>query len=109
MVTCCEMFSVDVLPLPPSHAFHDPVRAGRLVLFVIGPDVPVQPTAPDSKPGLARRLLPDGGVVVGEAAEQRGASDPSRLVREFKRRVGDPVPLVVGGAPYSAQARPVSQ
>jgi hypothetical protein len=49
-------------------------------------------------------LLPDGGVVVGEAAEQRGASDPSRLVREFKRRVGDPVPLVVGGAPYSAQA-----
>ena len=43
-------------------------------------------------------LLPDGGVVVGEAAEQRGASDPSRLVREFKRRVGDPVPLVVGSA-----------
>ena len=65
MVTCCEMFSDDVLPLPPSHAFHDPVRAGRPVLLVIGPDVPAQPTAPDSKPGLASRLPPAGGVVGG--------------------------------------------
>ena len=46
----------------------------------------------------------DGEVIVGEAAEQQGAADPSRLVREFKRRIGDPVPLVVGGSPFSAQA-----
>jgi len=46
----------------------------------------------------------DGEIVVGEAAEQQGAADPARLVREFKRRVGDSVPLVVGGSPYSAQA-----
>jgi actin-like ATPase involved in cell morphogenesis len=46
----------------------------------------------------------DGGVVVGEAAEQEGAADPGRVVREFKRRVGDAVPLVVGGSPFSAQA-----
>ena len=46
----------------------------------------------------------DGEIVVGEAAEQQGAADPSRVVREFKRRIGDSVPLVVGGAPFSAQA-----
>jgi actin-like ATPase involved in cell morphogenesis len=46
----------------------------------------------------------DGEIVVGEAAEQQGAADPARLVREFKRRVGDSVPLVVGGSPFSAQA-----
>ncbi len=49
-------------------------------------------------------VRPDGEIVVGEAAEQQGAADPSRLVREFKRRIGDSVPLVVGGSPFSAQA-----
>jgi actin-like ATPase involved in cell morphogenesis len=46
----------------------------------------------------------DGEIVVGEAAEQQGGADPSRVVREFKRRIGDSVPLVVGGSPFSAQA-----
>jgi len=46
----------------------------------------------------------DGEVIVGEAAEPEGAADPSRVVREFKRRTGDPVPLVVDGSPFSAQA-----
>src|SRR5689334_15001990 len=46
----------------------------------------------------------DGEVILGEAAEQQGAADPSRLVREFKRRIGDAVPLIIGGSPYSAQA-----
>ncbi len=49
-------------------------------------------------------LTPDGTVLVGEAAERRGAADPGRLAREFKRRVGDPVPVRLGGAPYSAHA-----
>ena len=49
-------------------------------------------------------VRPDGEIVVGEAAEQQGAADPSRVVREFKRRIGDSVPLVVGGSPFSAQA-----
>ena len=38
----------------------------------------------------------DGHVLVGEAAERRGTTHPDRLVREFKRRVGDAVPIVVG-------------
>jgi actin-like ATPase involved in cell morphogenesis len=46
----------------------------------------------------------DGTVLIGEAAERRGATEPGRLAREFKRRVGDPVPILVGGAPYSAHA-----
>jgi molecular chaperone DnaK len=46
----------------------------------------------------------DGEVLVGEAAERRGGPEPGRLAREFKRRVGDPVPILVGGAPYSAHA-----
>ena len=49
-------------------------------------------------------VLPDGGVLVGEPAERRGAAEPERLAREFKRRIGDPVPLLVGGAPYPAHA-----
>src|SRR5690349_1906948 len=40
-------------------------------------------------------FAPDGTVLVGEAAVRRGAADPARLVTEFKRRIGDPVPLYV--------------
>ncbi|MDQ4010608.1 MAG: Hsp70 family protein, partial [Actinomycetota bacterium] len=45
----------------------------------------------------------DGAVVVGEAAERRALTDPDRVVREFKRRIGDDTPLFVGGQPYAAQ------
>ncbi|WP_284986300.1 Hsp70 family protein [Arthrobacter sp. fls2-241-R2A-172] len=38
----------------------------------------------------------DGRVLVGEPAERRGLDDPHRMVREFKRRIGDSVPLSVG-------------
>ena len=44
----------------------------------------------------------DGQVVVGEAAERRAVTDPDRVVREFKRRIGDEVPMVIGGVPRSA-------
>src|SRR3712207_2978298 len=46
----------------------------------------------------------DGEVLVGEAAERRFAVEPSRGAREFKRRLGDPVPLILGGTPYGADA-----
>ncbi|MGQ0576321.1 MAG: Hsp70 family protein [Pseudonocardia sp.] len=45
----------------------------------------------------------DGTVLVGEAAERRAVTDPDRVVREFKRRIGDPTPVVVGGRPWPAQ------
>ncbi|MBT2585524.1 Hsp70 family protein [Arthrobacter sp. ISL-95] len=40
----------------------------------------------------------DSRVLVGEAAERRGLDDPQRMVREFKRRIGDSVPLSVGAS-----------
>lgn len=45
----------------------------------------------------------DGSVVVGEAAERRAVSDSEHVVREFKRRIGDPTPLVVGGRPWAPE------
>ena len=44
----------------------------------------------------------EGTLLFGEAAERRAAAQPERVAREFKRRVGDTVPLVLGGAPYTA-------
>ncbi|MDQ3764296.1 MAG: Hsp70 family protein, partial [Actinomycetota bacterium] len=44
----------------------------------------------------------DDQVVVGEAAERRAVTNPDRVVREFKRRIGDEVPMVIGGVPRSA-------
>ena len=38
----------------------------------------------------------DGGVVVGEPAERRAIDHPERVVREFKRRIGDETPIIVG-------------
>ena len=42
---------------------------------------------------------PDGAFLIGEAAERRALSDPGRVVREFKRRIGDPTPVLVGREP----------
>jgi molecular chaperone DnaK len=44
----------------------------------------------------------EGTLLFGEAAERRASAAPERVAREFKRRVGDTVPLVLGGAPYTA-------
>jgi actin-like ATPase involved in cell morphogenesis len=49
-------------------------------------------------------LREDGTMLVGAAAERRGATDPLRLAREFKRRIGDPTPILLGGSPWSAEA-----
>jgi molecular chaperone DnaK len=48
-------------------------------------------------------LAAEGDFLVGEAAERRGMAEPGRLVREFKRRIGDPVPLLVAGIPFSPE------
>ena len=49
-------------------------------------------------------LRDDGEVLVGDAAERRGVTEPTRTAREFKRRLGDPTPLLLGGTPYGAEA-----
>ena len=42
----------------------------------------------------------DGEVLVGEPAERRARIDPTRVVREFKRRMGDSVAIYLGGKPF---------
>jgi actin-like ATPase involved in cell morphogenesis len=49
-------------------------------------------------------LREDETVLTGEAADRRGLSEPERVAREFKRRLGDTTPIFVGGVPYSAEA-----
>jgi molecular chaperone DnaK len=41
-------------------------------------------------------------VVIGEAAGRRAVTDPDRVVRGFKQRIGDEVPMVIGGVAYTA-------
>ena len=43
-------------------------------------------------------------LLIGEAAERRGMSEPQRVAREFKRRMGDPTPIVLGGEQHTAEA-----
>ncbi len=42
-------------------------------------------------------IADDGSLVVGEAAVRRAVTDPNRIVREFKRRIGDATPFMIGG------------
>jgi len=44
----------------------------------------------------------DGTLLIGEPAVLRGIAEPERQAREFKRRMGDEVPLLVGGAGFTA-------
>jgi actin-like ATPase involved in cell morphogenesis len=46
-------------------------------------------------------LTEDGRFLVGDAAERRSAHEPNRVAREFKRRVGDSTPLLLGGTPIA--------
>jgi YVTN family beta-propeller protein len=43
----------------------------------------------------------DGELVAGDAANRRAVSNPDRVTREFKRRLGDPTPVILGGTAYS--------
>ncbi|WP_322409840.1 Hsp70 family protein [Microbacterium invictum] len=45
----------------------------------------------------------DGELLIGDAAERRGITQPDRLVREFKRSIGDDVPVVAGGRSIPAE------
>ncbi|MFL1999931.1 Hsp70 family protein [Microbacterium sp. A1-JK] len=45
----------------------------------------------------------ESGLLFGDAAERRGLTQPDRLIREFKRRVGDDVPVVAGDQSFTAE------
>ena len=46
----------------------------------------------------------DGSVLTGEPATRRALAEPDRVAREFKRRLGDSTPVLLGGSPFSAEA-----
>jgi actin-like ATPase involved in cell morphogenesis len=45
----------------------------------------------------------DEEMLVGEPAARRGTTEPARLAREFKRRIGDTAPIMLGTTPSSAE------
>ncbi|MEV8505087.1 Hsp70 family protein [Actinoplanes sp. NPDC051475] len=49
-------------------------------------------------------LRQDETFLTGDAAHRRGLSEPQRVAREFKRRLGDTTPILLGGVPQSAEA-----
>lgn len=46
----------------------------------------------------------DGVLITGEAASLRAVSSPDRVCREFKRRLGNPTPVILGGQPHTVTA-----
>ena len=40
-------------------------------------------------------------LLTGEVAARRALEEPGRSMRDFKRRLGDPTPLIIGTSPYS--------
>ncbi len=75
------------------------------VVVAIGADGRVD-TLPlgDGTAGVAAELFrrPDGSFIAGDAAARAALASPGQGARDFKRRLGDPVPLVVGGVPCGA-------
>ncbi|MDQ3788462.1 MAG: Hsp70 family protein, partial [Actinomycetota bacterium] len=52
---------------------------------------------------------PDGKLLTGTAAMRAATDNPARLAQGFKRRLGDPTPLMLGGAAYSPAALMAAQ
>ena len=48
-------------------------------------------------------LREDGVFLVGHAAERRAITDPTRVAREFKRRLGDDVDMTLGDESFPAE------
>jgi actin-like ATPase involved in cell morphogenesis/streptogramin lyase len=68
-------------------------RGGHVEIIALASHQTVAPTA----------VFVDGDqLAFGAAALRRGQAEPSGLAIEFKRRVGDPVPLILSGSPYHA-------
>ncbi|MEZ5260189.1 MAG: Hsp70 family protein, partial [Acidimicrobiales bacterium] len=71
-------------------------EAGRAEIVELGQRRPQIPTVV--------YIPPSGEPVVGDAAERRAVNEPDRVVREFKRRLGDQVGSLVGDELWSAEA-----
>src|SRR3954452_15877658 len=65
----------------------------RLEMFSLGDGSLVEPAAV--------YVHHDGRLLTGDAAARRAVSHPDRYAREVKRSLGNPTPVVLGGAPYA--------
>ena len=70
-------------------------RGSRMEMFTLGDRTVVTPAVVYARD--------DGSLVTGEAANRRAVSNPDRVGREFKRRLGDPTPVMLGGAPHAVR------
>ena len=71
-------------------------RDGRVEMATLGDHT-------DAVPSVVL-IRDDGTVLTGEAAERRATVEPDRVARAVKRRFGDPMPVILGGAPHPATA-----
>ncbi|WP_432990117.1 Hsp70 family protein [Dactylosporangium sp. CA-233914] len=89
------MYSVGI-DLGTSFAAAAVARDGGLDMVRLGEQATVIPAA--------TYLDADGTLRTGELGDRLGLAAPDRVAREFKRRLGDPTPLVLAGAPHSPAA-----
>ena len=66
-------------------------EAGRIEVVPLGDRGPSIPSV--------LYMRPDGNVVAGDAANRHAVTEPERIAREFKRRLGDPTPILLAGVP----------
>ncbi len=71
-------------------------RDGRTEMCTLGNQAVVAPAVV--------YLTEESKLIFGEAAERRVVSDPGRVGRGFKRRLGDPAPVILGGVPHPVTA-----
>jgi molecular chaperone DnaK len=69
-------------------------RDGRVEMATLGDHT-------DAVPSVVL-VRDDGTVLTGGAAERRAMVEPDRVARSVKRRFGDPMPVILGGAPHPA-------
>jgi molecular chaperone DnaK (HSP70) len=68
-------------------------HGGRVEMFALGDRTVVTPAVV-----FARE---DGSILTGEAANRRALNSPERIARGFKRRLGDPNPVLLGGSQHA--------
>ena len=71
-------------------------RDGRIEMATLGDHT-------DAVPSVVL-IRDDGTVLTGGAAERRATAEPDRVARAVKRRFGDPMPVILGGAPHPVTA-----
>ncbi len=78
-------------------------RDGRIEIFRLGE---LEATIPS-----VVVLRADGEVLVGDEAERQSLSEPTRTAHAFRRRLGDPTPIILGGDAIRRRiaARPPAQ